>query len=161
GIKDGGAQALRLDVVRVPQDQPLTDYLTSGWIDGVDPASVENVGISGFVAATATATPKGGPWNFRLFAIRFENDIYRFMFAAKRLTPDIDRGFRGSVGTFRRMVPSETNFAKPHRLKVVKVSDADTVERLASRMAIHDRQVERFRVLNALGANERLNAGDS
>ena len=67
----------------------------------------------------------------------------------------------GQIVVFRRMVPSETNFAKPHRLKVVKVSDADTVERLASRMAIHDRQVERFRVLNALGANDRLNAGDS
>src|SRR5262245_18734937 len=101
GIKEGGSQAFRLDVVRVPHDQPLTEYLTSGWIEGIDSASVENVGISGFIAATATA--KGAQWNFRLFAVRFENDVYRFIFAAKRLTPDADRGFRGAVGTFRRM----------------------------------------------------------
>ena len=36
GVKEGGGQALRLDVVRVPAEQPLTDYLTSGWIEGID-----------------------------------------------------------------------------------------------------------------------------
>jgi predicted Zn-dependent protease len=159
GIKEGGSQALRLDVVRVPQDQPLTDYLTSGWIEGIEGASVENVGISGFVAATATA--KGAQWNFRLFAVRFENDVYRFIFAAKRLTPDVDRGFRGAVGTFRRMSQAESNSAKPHRLKVITVAEGDTVERLASRMAIHDRPLERFRVINGLGPSDRVNAGDS
>ena len=159
GIKEGGSQALRLDVVRVPQEQPLTEYLTSGWIEGIDNASVENVGISGFVAATATA--KGAQWNFRLFAVRYENDVYRFIFAAKRLTPDVDKGFRGAVGTFRRMSPAETNSSKPNRLKVVTVAEGDTVERLANRMAIHDRPLERFRVLNGLGPNDRLHAGDS
>src|SRR5882672_773363 len=60
GIKEGGSQALRLDVVRVPQEQPLTEYLTSGWIEGIDSASVENVGISGFVAATAPPRARNG-----------------------------------------------------------------------------------------------------
>jgi predicted Zn-dependent protease len=159
GSKDGGSQALRFDVVRVPQEQALTEYLTSGWLEGIDAASVENVGISGFVAATATA--KDVLWNFRLFVVRYENDVYRFIFAAKRLTPDVDRGFRGAVGTFRRMSPPETSSAKPQRLKVVKVAEGDTVERLAGRMAIHDRPQERFRVLNGLGPNDRVNAGDS
>ena len=38
GIKDGGGQALRLDVVRVPAEQALTEYLTSGWIENIDGA---------------------------------------------------------------------------------------------------------------------------
>ena len=159
GIKEGGSQALRLDVVRVPQDQALTDYLTSGWIEGIDRESVENVGISGFVAATATA--KGAQWNFRLFAVRFENDVYRFIFAAKRMTPDTDRNFRGSVGTFRRMSLAESNSSKPHRLKVVTVAEGDTVEKLANRMAASDHPLERFRLINGLGSNDRLNPGDS
>ena len=37
GIKDGGDQALRLDVVRIPADQKLTEYLQSGWIENIDP----------------------------------------------------------------------------------------------------------------------------
>src|SRR6476620_11042670 len=36
GIRDGGEQALRLDVVRIPADQKLTEYLQSGWIENVD-----------------------------------------------------------------------------------------------------------------------------
>ena len=40
GVKDGGGQALRLDVVRIPAEQTLAEYLNSGWIDNVDPASV-------------------------------------------------------------------------------------------------------------------------
>ena len=55
GIKDGGGQALRLDVVRVPAEQTLTEYLNSGWIENIDAASVEDVTINGFPAATAVA----------------------------------------------------------------------------------------------------------
>ncbi len=33
GLKDGGDEALRLDVVSVPAEQSLPDYLKSGWMD--------------------------------------------------------------------------------------------------------------------------------
>ena len=36
GVKDNGAQALRLDVVRVPAEQTLPEYLNSGWIENID-----------------------------------------------------------------------------------------------------------------------------
>ena len=36
GVKHGGGQALRLDVVRVPAEQTLAEYLTSGWIENID-----------------------------------------------------------------------------------------------------------------------------
>jgi predicted Zn-dependent protease len=108
----------------------------------------------------ATATAKGDQWVFRLYAVRFGTDVYRFIFAAKRMAADVDRAFRESVGTFRRMTLAESQAAKPLHIKVVTVAPADTVERLASRMAMHDRAVERFRVLNGLGPNERVNPGD-
>ena len=119
GIKHGGGQALRLDVVRVPAEQTLADYLTSGWIENIDPATVEDITINGFPGATAAA--KGDQWDFRLYAIRFGSDVYRFIFAAKHRTPDTDRGFRESVGTFRRMSLAEIEDAKPLRLQVVTV----------------------------------------
>ena len=54
---------------------------------------------------------------------------------------------------------AEIDQAKPLRMQVVKVGPGDTVERLASRMAVSDRQVERFRVLNGLDPGERLKPG--
>ena len=157
GVKRGGGEALRLDVVRVPAEQTLSEYLTSGWIENIDPASVAEVTVNGFPAATATA--KGDQWDFRLYAIRFGSDVYRFIFAAKHGTPDTDRGFRESVGTFRRMSLAEIENAKPLRLQIVKVAPGDTVEKLASRMAVGDRAAERFRVLNGLDPSDRLKPG--
>src|SRR5262249_45754003 len=55
GVKDGGGQALRLDVVRVPAEQTLADYLNSGWVENIDPKSVEEIVINGLPAATAMA----------------------------------------------------------------------------------------------------------
>jgi predicted Zn-dependent protease len=159
GVKDGGELALRLDVVRIPADQKLTDYLAAGWIENIDAASIEEVTINGFHGATATA--KGDPWGFRLYAIRFGSEVYRFIFAAKNKTAELDRQFRDSVQSFRRMSNAEIRSARPLRLKVVTVSARDTIDRLAARMAVSDKAVERFRVLNGLDPADKLNPGDT
>ena len=158
GVKDGGGQALRLDVVRVPAEQTLAGYLSSGWIENVEPKSVEELTISGFPAATAAA--KGDQWGFRLYAVRFCSDTYRFIFASKRMSAEIERIFRESVASFRRMSLAESEAAKPLHLRVTTAAPGDTVERLASRMAITDRAVERFRVLNGLAPGDRIQPGD-
>src|SRR6202023_3312508 len=126
GVKRGGGQALRLDVVRVPTEQSLTDYLNSGWIENIDPKSVDNITINGFPAASATA--KGDQWAFRLIAVRFGSDVYRFIFATKHMTPEIDRAFRDSAATFRRMSIAESKAARPLRLRVLTVGNGDTGE---------------------------------
>src|SRR6202044_479505 len=154
GVKKGGGQALRLDVVRVPPDQTLAQYLTSGWIENIDPATVEEVTINGFPGATAVA--KGDQWDFRLYAIRFGSDVYRFIFAAKHRTSDTDRSFRDSVDTFRRMSLAEIEQAKPLRIKIGKVAPGDKVEKLAARRA---RVGGRVRVLNGLEPGDRLKPG--
>ena len=158
GVKEGGAQALRLDVARLDPSQTLTNYLVSGWIENIDVRSVSELTINSLPVATATA--QGDSWSFRLYVVSFGNDVYRLIYAAKNRTDAVDKVFRDSIGTFRHMTPAETAAAKPHRLKVVTVGPNDTVERLARRMAIHDRQVERFRVLNGLAANDKLRPGD-
>ncbi len=99
GVKHGGGAALRLDVVRVPSEQTLAGYLTSGWIENIDPASVQDITVNGFPGATATA--KGDDWDFRLYAIRFGSDVYRFIFAAKHFTPEI----RPPLPRLRRYIP--------------------------------------------------------
>ncbi|MBX6424332.1 MAG: M48 family metalloprotease [Variibacter sp.] len=156
GIKDDGEQALRMDVVRVPPEQSLADYLTSGWMEGVDARSAENLTINGFPAATAVA--KGEPWTFRLYAVRFGGDVYRFVFATRTPSAAADRAFRASIGTFRRMSREEIESARPLRIQIVTVRPGDTVEQLAARMAT-DRALERFLVLNGLSPGQALTPG--
>jgi predicted Zn-dependent protease len=158
GNRDGGGEALRLDVVQVPAEQKLGEYLTSGWIEKVDKSTVEELTISGLPAATALA--KGDQWTFRLYAIRFGSDVYRFIFAGKHKTPEMDRAFRQSVGTFRRMSLTEIEQAKPLRLKIVTVAPGETIEQIARRMAVSDRQTERFRILNGLTSGQAPKPGD-
>ena len=157
GVKDGGAQALRLDVVRVPAEQSLADYLQSGWIENVDPRSIENLNVNGFASVTALAT--GDQWVFRLYAVRFGTEVYRFIFAAKSQTEEGDRSFRAAMESFRRMTVAEIDAAKPLRLKILTVAPGDTAERLAGRMAT-DRPLERFLVLNGLEHGHALRPGD-
>jgi predicted Zn-dependent protease len=158
GVKDGGEQALRLDVVQVPAEQKLPEYLVSGWIENIDAQSVEEMTVNGFKAATAVA--KGDQWHFRLYTIRFGSEVYRFIFAGKARTGDFDRLAQETVASFRRMSRAEMNAARPLRLRIVTVGPNDTVERLASRMAVADRALERFRVLNGLDPADKVKPGD-
>ena len=156
GLK-GGNEAMRLDVVSVPAEQTLPDYLRSGWIEKVDPASVEEFTVNGFPAATATAA--GDEWSFRLFAVRFGSDVYRFIFAAKDRTTQVDHSFRESIASFRRMSLQESAQIHPLRLKIVIIGTNDTVETLARRMATADHALDRFRVLNGLGPHDAVRPG--
>jgi predicted Zn-dependent protease len=158
GMSENGNTALRLDVVQVPAEQRLTDYLTSGWIENADPATAQETTINGFPAATALA--KGDQWSFRLYALRFGTDVYRFIFATKQPTPETDRLFRESIGTFRRMSRTEIEAAKPLRLHVVTVRPGETTQMLAGRLAVSDRALDRFLVLNGLPAGYEVKPGD-
>ena len=158
GLAGDGGEALRLDVVNVPAEQPLTDYLKSGWIENVDPASAEAVTINGFPAATATA--RGNQWSFRLYALRYGSDVYRFIFAARKTSPQTGRSFRDSVMSFRRMSLKEASEIRPLHLKIVTLRAGDTQEKLAHRMATADHPLRLFRVLNGLSPHDMLKPGE-
>jgi predicted Zn-dependent protease len=158
GLKSGGGEAMRLDVVTVPAEQSLPAYLNSGWMENVDPGSVAEFTVNGFPAATATAS--GKQWSFRLFAVRFGSDVYRFIFAAKHMTPQTDHAFRESILSFRRMSLKESEQIKPLRVNIVTVGAHDTVAKLARRMAVSDHALGRFRVLNGLEPHDRLKRGE-
>src|SRR4051795_11898398 len=158
GVREGGAQAMRFDVVRVPSEQTLGDYLNSGWMEGVDKSSTEDLTINGFPAASATA--RGDQWQFKVYALRFGSDVYRFIFAARQKNTESERNARETVNSFRRLTLEEIQAARPLRIKVITVQPGDTVESLSHRMAGVDRPVERFRILNGLDAHAQIKARD-
>ena len=158
GVREGGAQAMRFDVVRVPAEQSLGDYLNSGWMENVDKASTEDITINGFPAASATAA--GDQWQFKIYALRFGSDVYRFIFATRQKTTESDRNARETVNSFRRLSLEEIQEARPLRIKVITVQPGDTVESLSHRMAGVDHPTERFRVLNGLDARAQVKVRD-
>jgi predicted Zn-dependent protease len=158
GVREGGSQAMRFDVVRVPAEQSLGDYLNSGWMEGVEKASTEDLNINGFPAASATA--HGDQWQFKVYALRFGSDVYRFIFAAKQKSTESERNARETVNSFRRLTLEEIQAARPLRIKVINVQPGDTVESLSHRMAGVDHAADRFRVLNGLDAHAQVKPRD-
>jgi predicted Zn-dependent protease len=92
--------------------------------------------------------------------VRFNTEVYRFIFATKNRTPEADRTFHESMQTFRRMSVQEIKSAKPLHLKIEKVQPGDTIESIAAGMAFADHQVERFKVLNGFDPGKELKVGD-
>jgi predicted Zn-dependent protease len=158
GVREGGTQAMRFDVVRVPSEQSLGDYLNSGWMENVDKSSTEDITINGFPAASSVA--HGDQWQFKVYALRFGSDVYRFIFAAKQKTTESERNARETVNSFRRLTLDEIQAARPLRIKIINVQPGDTVESLSHRMAGVDRPTERFRILNGLEAHAQVKARD-
>ena len=158
GVRDGGTQAMRFDVVRIPTDQSLGDYLNSGWMENVDKSSTEDLTINGFPAASATAHTDD--WQFKVYALRFGADVYRFIFATKQKTTESERNARETVNSFRRLTPQETQAAQPLHIKIITVQPGDTVESLSHRMAGVDRPEARFRVLNGLDDHAQVKVRD-
>jgi len=158
GVREGGSQAMRFDVVRVPAEQTLSDYLNSGWMENVDKSTTEDITINGFPAAATTA--RGDQWQFKVYALRFGADVYRFIFAARQKTTESERNARETVNSFRRLTLEEIQAARPLRIKVITVQPGDTVESLSHRMSGVDRPVERFRVLNGMDSKAQVKVRD-
>ncbi len=156
GVTEDGAEALRLDRVKVPVETSLASYLASGWIDGLQSGAAEPITVNGLQGVTASA--RADAWSFRLAAIRVGPEVYRLTFAAKDLTPEADRRFRDAVETFRRITPDDARDVKPMRIAVAAAGAADTAESFAPRMAVPDHPLETFEVLNGL-ASAAIDAG--
>ena len=159
GVREGGTQAMRFDVVRVPPEQTLGDYLNSGWMENVDKSATEDLTVNGFPAASTVA--RGDQWQFKIYALRVgSGDVYRFIFAARQKTTESERNARETVNSFRQLTLAEVQAARPLRLKVITVQPGDTVESLSHRMAGVDHPTERFRILNGLDAHAQIKVRD-
>jgi predicted Zn-dependent protease len=157
GVGEGGAQALRLDSVNVDQSTSLETTIASGWIDGLKTASVETLKIDDLPAATAVA--QGDQWSFRLGAVRMGGKVYRLIFAARSLTPAVDARFRASINSFHRLSAQDAAAAHPQRIEIVEAAAGDTPETMARRMALADRPLEQFLLLNGLDKDATLKPG--
>lgn len=153
-----GDMAIRFDGVSVSQRMALTDYLTSGWVSGLDPQTVRRITINGNEAATARARADG--WQFDVTVIRAGPQVYRLLTAAPVNSSALDETARSVSSSFHVMSEAEKAALKPLRIRVLTVGPGQNVATFAAQMTGVDRKVELFRLLNALGPGATLSTGD-
>ncbi len=123
------------------------------------PSSIQRTTVNGISAAYGSARVNNGnsQVDVVVFAYEFANDrAYHFI----AITPaGGGNTFSTMFRSMRRISQSEASNVVPKRIDVITVRRGDTVSGLARRMAFSDAQEQRFRVLNGLGSNEGLVAG--
>ena len=157
GVGDGGAEALRLDSIPIPDSTPVASAIASGWIEGLKTADIETMQVGGLDAATATA--RGDQWSFRLGAVRLNGRLYRLIFAARTLSPSVDQRFRASLQSFHLINARDSAVAAPQAIKIVPAGGVDTPDTMAARMGFLPDALDQFLILNGLERGAPLNPG--
>ena len=153
-----GDVAIRFDGVSIKPNVPLTEYIRSGWVTGLDPSSVRSETINGNEAAVAKA--RADAWQFNITVVRVGDRVYRLLTAAPTGSTTLDAVARQVGSSFRSLSASEKAALKPLRIRVVTVKPGQTIGSLSATMVGVDRKLDLFRVLNALPPGGGVSAGD-
>lgn len=131
-------------------------------LDGFSPSgasSIESTTVNGIPAMVGRARVKvsGSDADAVVYAYRWSTrQVFRFVTLSQ---PGSSAQFNGMFNSMRRITDAEAAAVKPRKVRVVIVKPGDTVRSLAARMAYDDRPLDRFLVLNDLGATARLEPG--
>jgi predicted Zn-dependent protease len=157
GTTGEGSRRLLFDQVDSQVGQGLDEVLKATWNDAIETSSIQNRVVAGHQAVTALS--RGKEWTFRLAAIRVGERTFRMIMAAKGGT-DPEPAFRRWTESLAGVSSGEAGALRPLRIQIV-VAASDAAEDLARRMAVPDRALDRFLVLNGLERGARLRAGQS
>jgi predicted Zn-dependent protease len=124
------------------------------------PQSMQRTTINGLPAVYGVARVNTGQQTVDVTVMAYEfSNNQAFHFAA--ITPAGRAStFSSMFNSMRRINANEAAQVVPRRVDVVTAGRNDTVQTLANRMAYGNAQVERFRVLNGLGANAQVVPGE-
>lgn len=153
----GDGEAVRFDSADVPQSLGLEDYLKSGWIAGLDPASVTAERHNGVEMASGRA--RTAEWAFRVTAVRFDGEVYRFIFASRTDTPEFARAAAETIASFRRTNSGDLRDIRQISIALVTARNGDTAESLAAQMGDVPNRRNLFYILNNLFEGDPVAAG--
>lgn len=155
----GDGEAVRFDSAEVPQSMALTDYLKSGWIAGLDGDSVVSESHNGVEMASGVA--RTDEWSFRVTAVRFGGEVYRFIFAARENSSAFINAAEETIKSFRRVRGGDLRSIRTVSVEIVTARRGETADTLASRMGRIPDARETFYILNNLFAGDELIPGQS
>jgi predicted Zn-dependent protease len=126
----------------------------------IDYGNVRSGSVNGLPTAQATARVTSGSSqvDVTVTAYDFGNGRKYHFLTVTRAGQGIGP-FGSMLGSVSRLSASEAAAIRPRVIDVVTVRRGDTVSGLASRMAYQNNREERFRVLNAVGSGDTLQAG--
>ena len=153
-----GDVAIRFDGVADSQRQSLVNYISSGWVTGLQSDTIRPITVNGLEAATARAAAE--QWEFDVTVIRIENQIYRFLTAVPKGSPALVSASNILKSSFRKLTPAEVTSLKPLSVRVITARPGDTTATLAGRMMGTDRKLDLFRLINAMSATSTVRPGD-
>ena len=126
----------------------------------LEPSSLQRTTVNGLPAAYGTARVSNGSSQVDVvvFAYEFSNNTaYHFV----AITPAGGSNvFSSMFNSMRRISATEAAAVIPREIDIYTVRSGDTVASISSRMAYSSGQEARFRVLNSLGANDTVRAGE-
>jgi predicted Zn-dependent protease len=123
------------------------------------PQQIERTTVNGVPAVYGTVRVNNGNSQVDVVVFAYEfgpSSAFHFMAIAPAGRAAT---FNPMFQSMRRITAAEAGAVVPRKLQVVTVGRSDTVAGLAQRMAYSSAQEERFRVLNALGANGTVTPG--
>jgi predicted Zn-dependent protease len=151
--------ALRFDAVDKSETDAKSpaDYLRSGWVNGLDEATVQSKTTNGKKSASGQA--EAGDWQFGIEVISYGEKFYRFILAAPRNAKDVAKTTRQIAGSFKAISSQEKKNLRPLKVTIKTVKSGDTIANLADRMVGVSKKVELFKALNGLGRGQRVKPG--
>lgn len=155
--KDG--TAARFDSVFVPAQMPLADYVRSGWVSGLNDKSVKSRSLAGGEMVVASA--KTTDWAFEIAAIRFNGQVYRFIFAGKHDVKHLRADFDKTLESFRKVRPTDLKQIEQYVIKVIEARPSQSAGQFIARMQGIENASGLFAVLNGLLPGDQLVPGQS
>ena len=140
--------------------QSMVTYVQSEITQEMTVDNVRPLEIAGYRGAVGTV--KMDPFIIRVGAVHDSgNRIFQLMYVTtRREFNDQDGGFLGSLKSFRPLASTEAKPKPAPRLHIVTVAKGDTAKTLAGRMAVPEKKLEWFRVLNGMAAGDEVKPGD-
>jgi predicted Zn-dependent protease len=158
-VGQGNNAVMIFDIANPPPSGSLEQFVA----EGGKVSDVQSFQVNGMEAATGVATGTIGdtPVAIRLVAIRQSAEtVYQLVYATP---PDnfkaMDQRFIASAQSFRGISAQEAAGYVPKRIRVITVREGDTIASLSQQMQVDGAPADWFRVLNHLGPNDQLQAG--
>jgi predicted Zn-dependent protease len=140
--------------------QSMVAYVQFSILEKMSVVDVRPLEIADYRGATGIVN--ADPFVIRVGAVHDQdNHLYRLLYIAPRRTfHDIDAAFLDSLKSFHPLKGAEATPKPALHLEVVTVASGDTVQSLAERMAVKEKKLEWFRVLNGLAPGDEVKLGD-
>ncbi len=159
----GGGALITLQLHGRGRTRSAAGFLRGRWAGKLSLGRIEELTVNGQPAATARAVARSarGAVDIRILIVGSdENRVYETVFVVPRGRGSrLDTAYRQITSSLRELTESEAATYRPRRIRVVEARPGDTQESLARRMAVEERPLEHFRMLNGLKSEDRIVPG--